>query len=137
MKGVMSDANNLFATKVQQALMEGTIYGHVSGGDPAAIPDLTYEELKAFHAKHYHPSNACFFSYGDMSLTDHLQYLDEEILSKFEYRGDSAAVRVDNETPARYFQDTEGLEADCCGWTHEQHERRCGRCFGGGRCRHA
>ncbi|GLE04707.1 hypothetical protein PINS_up013686 [Pythium insidiosum] len=99
MKGVMSDANNLFATKVQQALMEGTIYGHVSGGDPAAIPDLTYEELKAFHAKHYHPSNACFFSYGDMSLTDHLQYLDEEILSKFEYRGDSAAVRVDNETP--------------------------------------
>ncbi|KAJ0412331.1 hypothetical protein ATCC90586_009521 [Pythium insidiosum] len=99
MKGVMSDANNLFATRVQQALMEGTIYGHVSGGDPAAIPDLTYEELKAFHAKHYHPSNACFFSYGDMSLTDHLQYLDEEILSKFEYQPDSAAVRVDNETP--------------------------------------
>ncbi|TMW58437.1 hypothetical protein Poli38472_009996 [Pythium oligandrum] len=100
MKGVLSDANNLFATKVQQALMDGTIYGHISGGDPAAIPDLTYKELKDFHAKHYHPSNACFYSYGDLPLTEHLQYLDENIMSRFEYRADSAAVRVDNAVPS-------------------------------------
>ena len=29
-----------------------------SGGDPKHIPDLTYDELKAFHQRHYHPSNA-------------------------------------------------------------------------------
>jgi presequence protease len=96
MKGVMSDAHNLFGTRIQEALLDGTIYGHVSGGLPAHIPELTYGELKTFHAKHYHPSNACFYSYGDMPLTDHLQYLDEEILAKFEYREDSAAVRVDS-----------------------------------------
>lgn len=95
MKGVMSDSNNIFGTKLQQKLLEGTIYGHVSGGDPQYIPDLTYEELRAFHAKHYHPSNACFYSYGDLPLTDHLQYLDEQILQRFEYREDSAATRVD------------------------------------------
>ncbi|GAB9467624.1 Metalloprotease family m16c [Globisporangium polare] len=95
MKGVMSDSNNIFGTKLQQKLLEGTIYGHVSGGDPRHIPELTYEELRAFHAKHYHPSNCCFYSYGDLPLTDHLQYLDEEILRKFEFREDSAATRVD------------------------------------------
>lgn len=95
MKGVMSDSNNLFGTKLQQALLDGTIYGHVSGGDPDAIPELTYDELRAFHAKHYHPSNCCFYSYGDLPLTDHLQYLDEQILHRFEYRPDSATTRVD------------------------------------------
>ncbi|KAF1331686.1 Metalloprotease family m16c, partial [Globisporangium splendens] len=96
MKGVMSDSNNIFGTRLQQKLLDGTIYGHVSGGDPRHIPELTYEELRAFHAKHYHPSNACFYSYGDLPLTDHLQYLDEQILRRFEYRADSAATRVDS-----------------------------------------
>ena len=95
MKGVLSDSNNLFGTKLQQELLQGTIYGNVSGGDPAAIPTLTYAELQAFHAKHYHPSNALFYSYGDLPLTSHLQYIDEVVLSRFDYRADSAATRVD------------------------------------------
>ncbi|DBA05101.1 TPA: hypothetical protein N0F65_000789 [Lagenidium giganteum] len=94
MKGVMSDAGNVFATKLQQHLLDGTIYGHVSGGDPAVIPELTYEQLRAFHAKYYHPSNSCFYSYGDLPLTSHLQYLDNEILSRFDFRADSAQTRV-------------------------------------------
>ncbi|KAE9030259.1 Presequence protease [Phytophthora rubi] len=97
MKGVLSDSNNLFGTRLQQELMRGTIYEHVSGGDPKDIPSLTYENLRAFHAKNYHPSNCCFYSYGDLPLTDHLAYLDQEILSKFEYRADSAATRVNTE----------------------------------------
>lgn len=96
MKGVMSDSNNIFGTRLQQALMDGTIYGHVSGGDPQHIPELTYKELRAFHAKHYHPSNCCFYSYGDLPLADHLQYLNEHILSRFEFSAESAATRVDN-----------------------------------------
>ncbi|KUF95442.1 Ras-related protein RABA5d [Phytophthora nicotianae] len=97
MKGVLSDSNNLFGTRLQQELMRGTIYEHVSGGDPTDIPSLTYEDLRAFHTKNYHPSNCCFFSYGDLPLTDHLAYLDKEVLSKFEYRADSAATRVNTE----------------------------------------
>ncbi|KAL7994518.1 putative metalloenzyme, LuxS/M16 peptidase, peptidase M16C associated [Plasmopara halstedii] len=95
MKGVFSDSNNLFGTKLQRELMRGTIYEHVSGGDPDEIPSLTYEDLRAFHTKNYHPSNCMFFSYGDLPLTDHLAYLDEEILSKFKYRADSAATCVE------------------------------------------
>ena len=32
------------------------------------IPDLTHEQLQGFHALHYHPSNARFFTYGDLPL---------------------------------------------------------------------
>ncbi|TMW58436.1 hypothetical protein Poli38472_009995 [Pythium oligandrum] len=99
MKGNLADALELFDKKIRQTLMEGTIYSHISGGDPVEIPDLTYNELKGFHAKHYHPSNALFYSYGDLPLTEHLQYLDENIMSRFEYHADSAAVRVDNNVP--------------------------------------
>ncbi|RLN55183.1 hypothetical protein BBJ29_006932 [Phytophthora kernoviae] len=94
MKGVLSDSNNIFGTKLQRELMRGTIYEHVSGGDPKDIPSLTYEDLRAFHSKKYHPSNCCFYSYGDLPLTDHLAYLDQEVLNKFEYRADSAATSV-------------------------------------------
>ncbi|KAI9905741.1 hypothetical protein PsorP6_013703 [Peronosclerospora sorghi] len=49
MKGVLSDSNNLFGTRLQQELMRGTVYAQVSGGDLRRIPSLTYEELCAFH----------------------------------------------------------------------------------------
>ena len=32
-------------------------YGVASGGIPAFIPDLTYNQLKELHRLHYHPSN--------------------------------------------------------------------------------
>lgn len=97
MKGVLSDSNNQFATALQRELLKGTIYEHVSGGDPRHIPELTYDELRSFHATHYHPSNCCFYSYGDLPLTDNLAYLDQEVLRQFEYCADSAKTRV--ETP--------------------------------------
>ena len=33
------------------------------------IPNLTHEDLVAFHRKHYHPSNARFYTYGVSSLS--------------------------------------------------------------------
>lgn len=105
MKGVFSDAAQVFSTKAQELSFSDTTYGNVSGGDPKYIPDLTYEELKAFHTKHYHPSNACFYSYGDLPLTQHLAYLDEEILNKFTFQPESASVDV-KEPKYAIFQDT-------------------------------
>ncbi|CAI5739620.1 unnamed protein product [Hyaloperonospora brassicae] len=110
MKGVFSDSNNLFGTRLQQELMRGTIYEHVSGGDPKHIPSLTYEELCAFHKKNYHPSNCCFYSYGDLPLTDHLAYLDQEVLNKFDYCTESAATRVNTEGFNIYKTDPENAD---------------------------
>ena len=62
MKGVFSSPDNVYHTVAQTELYPGTTYGNVSGGDPEAITDLTWDDLKAFHAKYYHPSNCRFYS---------------------------------------------------------------------------
>ena len=59
------------------------IYANESGGDPLEIPNLTYESLRAFYARHYHPSNARFFTYGNFPLEDHLSLIEDRVLRKF------------------------------------------------------
>ncbi|RKP07521.1 peptidase M16C associated-domain-containing protein [Thamnocephalis sphaerospora] len=83
MKGALSDPGQLFYTRTQQLMYPNSPYAHVSGGDPAAITQLTYEALRAFHDKCYHPSNARFFSYGKIPLEAHLAAVDKKI-SQFE-----------------------------------------------------
>jgi Zn-dependent M16 (insulinase) family peptidase len=70
MKGQMSDASYLFYTRFQDHLFPAI---NNSGGDPQKITDLTWEQLRKFHADHYHPSNAKILTYGDMPLTEHLK----------------------------------------------------------------
>ncbi|XP_069565063.1 presequence protease, mitochondrial [Brachyistius frenatus] len=84
MKGAFSDNEQLYAQHLQNKLYPDHTYSVVSGGEPLAIPDLTWEQLKHFHATHYHPSNARFFTYGDLPLENHLQQIQEEALSKFQ-----------------------------------------------------
>ena len=68
MKGAMSDPNSLMPRMIQKALYPTTTYHYNSGGDPKDIPDLSWQALKDFHSEYYHPSNARFFTYGDLKL---------------------------------------------------------------------
>eukprot|EP00002_Diphylleia_rotans_P037157 TRINITY_DN8276_c0_g5_i1.p1 TRINITY_DN8276_c0_g5~~TRINITY_DN8276_c0_g5_i1.p1 ORF type:complete len:1004 (-),score=211.10 TRINITY_DN8276_c0_g5_i1:177-3188(-) len=77
MKGVLADSSSLFSTRLQTALYPTTTYHHVSGGDPPHITSLSYEALLQFHHTHYHPSNAHFFTYGNMDVNEHLKAIDE------------------------------------------------------------
>lgn len=77
MKGAYSDPDNLMARCVEQVVFPDTIYAVDSGGDPAVIPDLTYEQFKAFHDTYYHPSNAYIFFYGDDDADERLRYMNE------------------------------------------------------------
>merc|ERR1711871_1893757 len=61
----------------QQALFPDNTYGVDSGGDPRAIPDLTFEKFREFHSKYYHPSNARVYFYGDDDPLTRLELLDE------------------------------------------------------------
>jgi Zn-dependent M16 (insulinase) family peptidase len=78
MKGAMSAPIAQLQQQLQSLLFPTTTYHHNSGGDPERIPDLTYGQLKAFHASHYHPSNATFMTYGDIEV-DRLQGRMEEL----------------------------------------------------------
>ncbi|PTB42346.1 hypothetical protein M441DRAFT_26100 [Trichoderma asperellum CBS 433.97] len=76
MKGQMSDAGYLYYIRFHDHIFPDI---NNSGGDPQKITDLTYEQLKNFHAENYHPSNAKLFTYGDMPLADHLQEVDARL----------------------------------------------------------
>jgi Zn-dependent M16 (insulinase) family peptidase len=76
MKGAYSSPDNVLYRYGQQTLFPDTPYGVDSGGDPEVIPDLTYEQFKAFHDTYYHPSNARIFFYGDDDLEERLRILD-------------------------------------------------------------
>jgi len=84
MKGAMSSPRDVMVRSILNALYPSTTYSFNSGGDPAVMPSLTYEELKAFHRRHYHPSNAFFYTYGNLPLKDHLNFINDKILKHFE-----------------------------------------------------
>lgn len=79
MKGAYSSPDRLLVEYSQHAIFPDTPYGVDSGGDPRRIPELTYEAFKAFHADHYHPSNAWFFFYGDDDPEKRLAVVGEAI----------------------------------------------------------
>lgn len=76
MKGAHADPNRALFRATVGGLFPDTVYRHESGGDPAAIPDLTHEGLVAFHRAHYHPANARFFLYGAVPLEAALERID-------------------------------------------------------------
>ncbi|GAB4346136.1 MAG: insulinase family protein [Gammaproteobacteria bacterium] len=95
MKGAMSSPVRALWDTLSHHLFPTTTYHYNSGGDPAAIPDLTYEQLVAFHRRHYHPSNAVFMTYGDLPVSGHHRLFEELALSRFEPA--DPGIRVDDE----------------------------------------
>ena len=85
MKGAMSSPDQVMVRSLLNAIYPDTTYSNNSGGDPAQIPTLTYDQLKAFHERYYHPSNSYFFTYGNLPLKDHLVFIQENVLQKFRF----------------------------------------------------
>ena len=83
MKGALATPGSAMDRAIGKTLFPGLPYEHVSGGDPAAIPDLTWQQLRKFHALHYHPSNARFYTYGDQNLQRTLDFIEENALARF------------------------------------------------------
>jgi Zn-dependent M16 (insulinase) family peptidase len=93
MKGAMSSPDQVMVRSILKVLCPDTTYAHNSGGEPADIPALTYAQLREFHRRHYHPSNAYFFTYGDLPLSGHLAFIEKAVLRRF------AAIDPGTEVP--------------------------------------
>ena len=83
MKGALATPQAAMQRNLGRTLFPGTTYANISGGDPEHMPELTWEELRRFHADHYHPSNAYFYTYGDQPLERTLATIEESALSSF------------------------------------------------------
>jgi Zn-dependent M16 (insulinase) family peptidase len=84
MKGVYENQHDYFYSKAFRELYLGSEYANNSGGEPAKIPELSYEELKSFYKLYYHPSNCSFISYGNFPFEKNLEFLEQNYLKNFE-----------------------------------------------------
>ena len=84
MKGAMADADEQMICALNVHLFPDSPYKYVSGGDPAKIPDLSYEEFINSPRRFYSPSNAYMFLDGDVNIDEVLAVADDEYLSKFD-----------------------------------------------------
>ena len=94
MKGAFSSPEDVIEREIMNSLFPDTTYGCESGGDPACIPDLTYEQFLSFHKKYYHPSNSYIYLYGNADMEERLKWLDKEYLSKYEREEIPSAVAL-------------------------------------------
>ncbi|WP_250460962.1 insulinase family protein [Microbulbifer litoralis] len=92
MKGAMSSVSSQLWQTLSKYLFPTTTYHHNSGGEPADIPKLSYEQLQAFYRTHYHPSNAIFMTFGDIPAAEHQAVFEEKALHKFESLNKTIAV---------------------------------------------
>jgi Zn-dependent M16 (insulinase) family peptidase len=83
MKGALATPQAAMQKNLGRMLFPGLTYEKVSGGDPEHIPDLTWEKLRRFHAAHYHPSNAYFYTYGNQPLERTLAAIEDNALAHF------------------------------------------------------
>jgi hypothetical protein len=84
MKGALASPQSAVQIAVGKALFPELTYANNSGGDPEDIPSLTWDQLRKFHAVHYHPSNAYFYTYGDQPLDQTLEVIERNVLSRFQ-----------------------------------------------------
>ncbi len=74
--------NNAYLSNLRTAFPGSTI-SNEPGGAPDHIPELTYEEIKAYHNKYYHPSNCVATLYGKIDNFESFAKLLNKEFSKY------------------------------------------------------
>ncbi len=113
MKGAMSSINSTLWQTMSKYLYPTSTYHYNSGGEPADIPDLTYDQFKQFYKTHYHPSNAIFITFGDISAIEHQQRFEKQALYRFEAMDNHIAVTDEKRyLEPQYFEESYAFEAE-------------------------
>ena len=99
MKGAFASPETVQENLLGELLGPDTCYRWVSGGDPACIPELSYEQFLANHRKYYHPSNARISLVGSVELDACLEKIDS-FLREFERRQIDFDIPMQQPVPA-------------------------------------
>ena len=120
MKGAMSPAAAQVGQRLQSLLFPTVTYHHNSGGDPAEIPSLTWEALRDFHARQYHPSNAVLMTYGDLPAARHQAAFERHALARFERRAIDVSIPDERryDGPCQTFDHYAANEPETAARTH-------------------
>lgn len=98
MKGQFSDATYFYYMRWLQEILPALNF---FGGEPQKITDLTYEQLRSFHQRHYHPSNSKILTYGNTPVEEHLAIVGKELerFSKIEAVQENKLPKTYNNGP--------------------------------------
>lgn len=99
MKGAFSSVDELMVSELKKMLFPDNGYKYCSGGEPAHITDLSYEQFLNTHRKYYHPSNAQIFLDGKMDLDAVLALIDS-YFSGYEKENAGKAIEMQRAVPA-------------------------------------
>lgn len=111
MKGAFSSPESL-VYRSGRNLFPGGSLGFESGGDPQAIPELTWEKLRDFHARYYAPGNCLLVLYGNIELEKQLDFWGEK-LAGIERRPSLAArPNVQTFDAPRFLEEPYAVEPD-------------------------
>ena len=100
MKGALSDPEDVLYQQLEHSLFPATAYGYESGGNPRAIPTLTYEKFLETHARHYDLANSYTVLYGNMDIERELAFIDARFQGA-EKRGAGAPNELALQAPVR------------------------------------
>tara|TARA_R110002167_G_scaffold71749_2_gene202321 strand:- start:5350 stop:8247 length:2898 start_codon:yes stop_codon:yes gene_type:complete len=113
MKGAMSSAVSQLWQGISSYLFPTTTYHFNSGGEPAEITQLSYDQLMHFYKSHYHPSNAVFMTFGNLNVDELQARLESEVLSRFERQTQSWSVPAEQRYAAPVaVQEYYGVDGD-------------------------
>lgn len=84
MKGNYSSIESIASEWIVRSLFENSAYRFDSGGEPAEIAGLTYDDFLEFYRKHYHPANGKIYVYGNTEIDKVLTFLEAEVLGRFD-----------------------------------------------------
>lgn len=88
MKGAYGDKDTRMMYELNRNLFPDNAYRFESGGHPAHVPDLTYEQFIKDHQRFYDPSNSYIYLDGRMDIDAVLSILDGEYLYAYTRRDD-------------------------------------------------
>ncbi|WP_408868877.1 insulinase family protein [Brochothrix campestris] len=92
MKGVFSSPEQILMRSIQKSLFPDTPYRYESGGDPVAIPSLSYQQFVADYKRFYNASNSYITLAGDLDLLEKLAFLDEAYLAQYQQVENTTAL---------------------------------------------
>jgi Zn-dependent M16 (insulinase) family peptidase len=111
MKGAFSQPLRRFQQLLTRAALPGTVYAQESGGDPAAIRELEYEDFLAFHRRFYCPANALFSYCGPLEPGELLARFEDQVFSRWTDGGHAALPGEDRFTTVALGHVTGGYPA--------------------------
>ena len=92
MKGAMSSPVSVAWQALTKHVFPTSTYHFNSGGEPENITDLSYQELLDFYKVYYHPSNAIFLTFGNITASEHQQNFETKVLHKFEQLNEKVEI---------------------------------------------